>query len=654
MVFFAFSDSFEYNGMYFILFPRMKNLRKIYSIILWIVLAFLVWNCAQAKDYEYTNLDIQADVKVDGTIDVTETFTTYFFKKKHGIIRFIPLNYTVEGTDFHIELDYIRVDWNKFTTHTEDGGMNIKIWDPHIEIKWEKTYPISYSVYWLIRNFAWMWYHELYWNLIWYDSVADINKVKAEIRLPKVYTWFSDEDFLLTTDWKNTSIKEFNWTIDRSAWDKITITYNKKLNAGEWITLAIKFPNDYFTFDDERQAWLIKDNNKTTNYKNINSTTKWFIYGMGILIFFLWIMYISKNYLNKNIKPVKISNNFNNNYPVIVQYTPPKWMNSAEAWLLFNCRVDPVDMTSLFYQWAKDNLIKINYNIDNIDPKKIKSVTFTKIKDIPESYPYYEKELFSNLFWDKKSKYINENTDLSKTVSLEWLEDFWLHKHRFFRKKKLSFWRIILSIIFFCLLILWFYYFKRLSVLFWMFSLPLFCGIAYKQNNKIKFTDEWEKLAAHIIWYAKFIKECDEKQLKTFIKEDPLFIDNTLPYAVAFGMETEFMKKVTPLLKDIEQTWLKQNYTQSYPIKDLTCFMKDILSKIHPNRNNVLKPKSYSLYPWWNYNKSNIKTRKWKLKYNINLKYNILKWFKIWSIFSWWWKSFKKWWWGGWWGSKSW
>ena len=81
---------------------------------------------------------------------------------------------------------------------------------------------------------------------------------------------------------------------------------------------------------------------------------------------------------------------------------------------------------------SKDNLIKINYNIDNIDPKKIKSVTFTKIKDIPESYPYYEKELFSNLFWDKKSKYINENTDLSKTVSLEWLEDFWLHKHRFY------------------------------------------------------------------------------------------------------------------------------------------------------------------------------------------------------------------------------
>jgi hypothetical protein len=41
------------------------------------------------------------------------------------------------------------------------------------------------------------------------------------------------------------------------------------------------------------------------------------------------------------------------------------------------------------------------------------------------------------------------------------------------------------------------------------------------------------------------------------LEKDPLFIDKTLPYAVAFGMEIQFLNKVTPLLKDIEQTWLK-------------------------------------------------------------------------------------------------
>jgi hypothetical protein len=55
-------------------------------------------------------LDIYADVKIDGTIDVNETFTADFNVRKHGIIRSIPLNYTVEDTDFHIDLDYVRVD----------------------------------------------------------------------------------------------------------------------------------------------------------------------------------------------------------------------------------------------------------------------------------------------------------------------------------------------------------------------------------------------------------------------------------------------------------------------------------------------------------------------------------------------------------------
>ena len=232
-----------------------------------------IWNFTLAKDYEYTNLDIQADIKIDGTIDVTETFTANFFKKKHGIIRFIPLNYTVDGTDFHIDLDYIRVDWNKFSTYTEDGWVNIKIWDPNVEIKWEKVYPIFYSVYWLIRNFAWMWYHELYWNIVWYDFDTNIDKFRAEINLPKIYRGFTSGDFLITVDWNTTSISDFDWNVDWITSDKIVITYNKKLDAGDWITLAIKFPKDYFNFDHERQNSLLwRVNTDTSSSSSFQSS----------------------------------------------------------------------------------------------------------------------------------------------------------------------------------------------------------------------------------------------------------------------------------------------------------------------------------------------------------------------------------------------
>ena len=293
--------------IFYFCFLKMKNFRKFWLIILWISWAFLIWNFTQAKDYEYTNLDIKADVKIDWTIDVTETFTTNFLKKKHWIVRFIPLNYTVEDSDFHIDLDYIRVDWNKFTTYNEDWGINIKIWDPNVEIIWKKVYPIFYSVYWLIRNFAWKWYHELYWNLVWYDFDTNINRVKAEIKLPKIHNWFSNDDFLITTDGGTTTVEDFDWTIDRSAWDKIIISYNKKLNAGEWITLAIKFPKDYFTFDHDKQANLLWHIGSNWNSSNSYSSSSSFLSNilsdsdslssiLTFLIIILWMFFMPNSW----------------------------------------------------------------------------------------------------------------------------------------------------------------------------------------------------------------------------------------------------------------------------------------------------------------------------------------------------------------------
>jgi hypothetical protein len=57
-------------------------------------------------------------------------------------------------------------------------------------------------------------------------------------------------------------------------------------------------------------------------------------------------------------------------------------------------------------------------------------------------------------------------------------------------------------------------------------------------------------LASQVIGYRNFIKSCDENRVKSFLKQDPLFIDRTLPYATAFGLETEFLDKITPLRSD--------------------------------------------------------------------------------------------------------
>ena len=51
---------------------------------------------------------------------------------------------------------------------------------------------------------------------------------------------------------------------------------------------------------------------------------------------------------------------FADKFPVIVQYTPPIWVNSAEAWLLLHREAKAKDMLSLIYKWATEWLITLS------------------------------------------------------------------------------------------------------------------------------------------------------------------------------------------------------------------------------------------------------------------------------------------------------
>lgn len=209
-----------------------------------------------AKEYEYTNLDITADVKIDWTVDVIENYTADFFVPKHWIIRNIPLNYAIWWGDLHINISDVDVKWQKFSSNISEWDVIIKIWDSNKTVTWKQNYPISYSTYGLILDAPWKDYALLYWNLVGDEFDTNINKVKATINLPKKYPWFTDEDFQITTNWKYKNIKDFEWTVDYSKWDKIIITYDKWLPSKQWITLVIKFPGDYFKFDEDKQAEL--------------------------------------------------------------------------------------------------------------------------------------------------------------------------------------------------------------------------------------------------------------------------------------------------------------------------------------------------------------------------------------------------------------
>ena len=635
-------------------------MKKIWLLILSLFTLSCIWNLTQANDYEYTSLNITANILNDGTINVDEDFTANFFVSKHWIIRDIPLNYSVWWKDFHIEVSNIGVQWKNFTTSKNNGDIEIKIWDADRTVIWKQNYPISYSTYGLIRNFSWMWYAELYWNLVGYDFDTKINKVRAELILPKIYTWFTAYDFLITTDWKSKTIDWFEWTVDWSQWDRIIITYNKWLSAYHGITLAVKFPNNYFKFDHERQAeliWFYKENPIVKLWKWITNFIRdyfWF-WEWSFITLFLFGLLLE---IPRRIKEKKNLSK----YPTIIQYSAPKELNCAEVWFLYHRHVKTSQIISLIYKWASDWIISLKNTGEKICITKNKELEFDKnsgnsfysknsdleklfnnnesIKDSDIAWENqhlknhdYENHIFKNLFKDGKKIYIpNKHLNLN----LPWLEKyFWLYCwEKNWIKSNLSsdytsvntiimapIWRlyvIMFVIILFISLSNESPYLCLRSFFWWILSIILW-GILYKPA----LTEEWYKLLSEIKWYRKFIKSCDEKQIREFLKQDNLFFDKTLPYAVALWLETEFMKNFKPIM---EEMGISQNWC-TWDLTDIIHFVNDW---IHIESQSTSSGSSSSS------------------------SYSSSGWFSGGSSFGWWGSSFSSGWGGWWWGWRSW
>jgi len=317
-----------------------------------------------------------------------------------------------------------------------------------------------------------------------------------------------------------------------------------------------------------------------------------------IVCLVIWVAlyyFLEKLQAKKVSKPASLWKVYSKKYPIIIQYTPPKWINPAEAWLLYNCSVEPTDLTSLVYQWKFEKLIDIKtFKWENSKREYIKLI---KKNDMPLTRPLFESEIFDSIFRMGDVKIIEWAFQLRYALMLEDLEYHWIQKwwvkmwwnidknskdialnlgrHQFWIDE---FWnQIWLEVLFF-----WMFFFlmifsiimesfwvsDNISLTFsefmwslWLLFLVCLWGVLYYWTKdwwwKLKFTDKWAELASQVIGYSEFIKSCDENKIKLLLKEDPFFIDRTLPYATAFWMETEFLKKISPLKKDWNARYYK-------------------------------------------------------------------------------------------------
>lgn len=153
---------------------------------------------AQYEPYTIEDFKVRIQLKKDGWMDVQESIHVLFNEPRHGIFRFIPVNYDT-GRQFgrRIVMKGISVTDESgsvlATLVNQDGpNVSIRIGDKDVLLApgTRRTYIIRYSTYgmlnWFDEGAKWTPTVELYWNLTGNEWDTTIKRTSFEVQFPKV------------------------------------------------------------------------------------------------------------------------------------------------------------------------------------------------------------------------------------------------------------------------------------------------------------------------------------------------------------------------------------------------------------------------------------------------------------------------------------
>jgi hypothetical protein len=105
-------------------------------------------------------------------------------------------------------------------------------------------------------------------------------------------------------------------------------------------------------------------------------------------------------------------------YPVPIQYSLPKWINSVEAGILIDGTIEDSDILSIFYDWDKEWIVKI-VNEDG-------DIRIRQNNPLPDDAKEYEKFIYNSFFSEGRINLIGARVlIMDYCLKKWWIEDYW-------------------------------------------------------------------------------------------------------------------------------------------------------------------------------------------------------------------------------------
>ena len=367
----------------------MKKNRLLWLFVLMAV-TLTAW--ADRGGFYYQNFRVDAVVHRDNVWDITETIDVFFEEPRHGIYRYIPLSFSLdhdvsmdEGNEqkviqgqvvqdwrtfqYRSDVDDVSVEGGDFTTEdSDDNNKVIRIGSEWHEVAGYHRYVIRYK--YIYREDRRPNYDYIFHTILGTDFAERIDtfsfKVEFEKPLPadiqqrlEVYSGVYGSVYNTVED--------------------LTIKANQHFIRGKalnipphhGITLYAKLPEGYY--EDVLAA---------------NHVLHYISFGLSVMLILLIVYYLFKT---KRKKPVKV-----------IEFYPPEGISSAEVGTIIDDSVDTEDMASMIPWFAGKGYISIEEKEKGSVFKRTEMV-LTKLKDLPNEAPEYQKKLMKLIFRGNKT-----------------------------------------------------------------------------------------------------------------------------------------------------------------------------------------------------------------------------------------------------------
>lgn len=479
-----------------------------------LLLLLPVWLLATRAHAEYfiiTNYHIAVSFTAEGYADFEETIEVEFSEPRHGIFRHLPLRSVVNGETVDRLVRDIAVDGFKFSTSHENNNLVLKIGDADVFVDGRQTYRIRYRVLNPLNFFEE--HSEFYWDLLGISWPVVTESFSFTLNFPdNVNLTETDVRCFTGQDGATGQNVEFQVFPNR-----VVGQGTQKFMPEEGLTVAVRLPGAVFRPMD---SWT------------------YFVERHGLLLaplYFLIAGFLAL-FMARNRRQT-----------IMTEFFPPDGISPAIAGGFVDHSVDQNDVLCLIPHLANHGYLRLEMEEGGFLQKD--NVTFFKLKEAGPELMAFEKQFFEALFStgdrvelkDLRDKFYVHLNSVRTAVSGWIQEQGWYEPDQ----KTMG-----------CITAL-----AGLGALIWggyaVFGQENLDGIALMVTGIVLFVfsgrfnkrtplgnETYRKLEG----FRQFVKKAERPVIERLMKDDPLYYDKTMPYALAFGYLKQWNKLFDGLL----------------------------------------------------------------------------------------------------------